>query len=99
MDKIKENSYVSILMNSYAFFIHHAVIIVTGKCYRLLVLKNNNPLIDKTFNTLRGAKIAFSKYFKKNMRYQPARWTGFYQPVDPKWKLSPLFLKSKARKI
>lgn len=86
-------SRITTLMNSNHFFIHLAIIIELEKGieYRLLVIHPNGVILDKIYPSIRGAKIAFSKYFSiRHYKYvedgRPenpgilAKWSRFYMP-------------------
>lgn len=58
-----------ILNNRNHFSLQHALIIVlektVGEIFRLVVYHNEKFSTDLVYYTLKGAKIAFKKYFKK----------------------------------
>jgi hypothetical protein len=65
-----------ILENRHYFSLHHALILLVGKQYRLIVCHGEKVLIDKSYNTLRGPKIAFSKLYGKR---------AFKEGIIPSW--------------
>ena len=65
-----------ILTNRNCFYIHHALILFADKQYRLIVCHDEKVLIDKTYNTIRGSKIAFSKLYRKR---------SFDDSIIPSW--------------
>ena len=67
-----------ILENRHVFYLHHALIIFGDHKYRLVVCKGKNILLDKIYNNLKGAKIAFSKLFIKN---------AYKEGVIPSWSI------------
>jgi hypothetical protein len=74
-----------LLINSALFFLDHVLIKKEKRKYRLLAFQNSRKLIDKTFKSMRKARIFFSKSFS-NRRYKStvAEWSKLYQP-DPGW--------------
>lgn len=86
-----EDVQISVLTNSTHFFVHKAIIIELeeGNSYRLVVTEPGTVLVDSTYSTLRGAKIAFSKLFAHKhyeegdkVKKKPglAKWSRFYVP-------------------
>lgn len=76
---------VSTLVNSVLYFLDSAVIILEGKHYRLVVCHNKHVLTDQSYETLRGAKIAFSKLFQyKAFLNAKAEWSHLYPP-EQEW--------------
>ncbi|MCK4764248.1 MAG: hypothetical protein KAW12_18765 [Candidatus Aminicenantes bacterium] len=71
---------ISILHNSYKYFIQHALVIQHGECYRLLVIHECKILADQYHKTCRDARIAFMRLFGQR------RWK---ETVKPHW--SPLY--------
>ena len=55
---------ISRLINSIYYFIEYVFILKKGSVYRLFALHNRRVLIDKTYQTMRGAKIAFGKTYR-----------------------------------
>jgi len=77
---------ICILINS-VFYLVDSVFIIRKKGYYCLVVRHKGKLLmDKTFKTLRGAKIAFSKLFKhRNWRENvKAEWSLLFEP-DIHW--------------
>ena len=54
--------------------------------YRLMVIHRNKVLLDKSYKTIRGAKIAFVRSFNFRAGIQNAKpyWSVFYTP-EPGW--------------
>ena len=76
---------ISTLVNSVLYFLDSAVIILEGKHYRLIVCHNKQVLTDQGYETLRGAKIAFSKLFQyKAFLNSKAEWSHLYPP-EQEW--------------
>ena len=81
---------VSTLVNSVLYFLDSAVIILEAKHYRLVVFHNKQVLTDQGYETMRGAKIAFSKLFQyKAFLNAKAEWSRLYPP-EQKWLDSKL---------
>lgn len=73
---------ISRLINSIYYFIEYVFILKKGSGYRLFALHDRRVLIDKTYQTMRGAKIAFGKsYPNEGIK---AEWSELYQP-DHQW--------------
>jgi len=62
--------------NAVYFFISNACIIVEENDFRLIVIQDKKALLNNTYDTLRGAKIAFNKYFKSS---------GYKEDLKPNW--------------
>jgi hypothetical protein len=77
---------ICILVNSIFYFVGCVFIISKGGQYQLVVIHNGKILMDKPYNTLRGAKIAFSRFFNHRSWRQgiKAEWSLFYKP-DTGW--------------
>jgi hypothetical protein len=77
--------YISVLINSAHYYLENVLIQCENKQYRLLVINNNSKYLEKTFNTLKGAKISFSKSFsKRRLKSTKASWSDLYPP-EPGW--------------
>jgi len=74
---------ITSLTNSTLYFLENVFIIVggNGNRYRLIVCHHNEVLADESYESLRGAKIAFSKLFqyKVLLNLQP-NWSHLYLP-------------------
>lgn len=77
---------ICILINAAYYFINSVFIFNNNGRYQLVGEHNGRLLIDKPYNTLRGAKIAFSKLFGHRgwQEDTPAEWSCFYEP-DGRW--------------
>lgn len=74
---------ISLLANSFKYFLGHAFIINYGGCYRLLVIHNWSLTTDRWYKTLRGARMAFLRLYQ-DRRWQKEdspEWTSFYSPM------------------
>lgn len=83
---------ISILTTSIYYFLDFVFIITDGTNYRLVVIHNGQLLTDKTYKTVKGAKIAFSRiygYKVWNEKIKP-NWSDFYNPtaewLNERWK-------------
>jgi len=76
---------ITTLINSVLYFLESAFIVVEGNRCRLIVYHNNEVLADDSYETLRGAKIAFSKLFQyKAFLDSKAEWSPLYPP-EKEW--------------
>ena len=77
---------ISRLLNSIQFYLECAIIAIGEKGYRLIILHSDHVLMDTHYNTLRGAKIAFTKYFGGRAWQEDIKpnWSHAYQP-DSAW--------------
>jgi hypothetical protein len=78
--------HICLLINSVHFFLHSVFILCQENIYRLVVLHNNHLLIDRHYNTMRGARIAFQKLFKHKAWQEGVKsnWSLSYPP-DTDW--------------
>jgi len=77
MEKFQEADAKNILMtNSIYYFLEFIFILIEHGTFRLVVLQHNRLLMDRRYKSLRGAKIAFSKY------YTAKRWQ---ENIEPDW--------------
>jgi hypothetical protein len=77
------NKRIARLSNSIYFCCNIVFIIEEkpGELYRLIVIKNNRIIENFLYQTIRGAKIAFSKmYIGYAFNEVLANWTHFYHP-------------------
>jgi hypothetical protein len=81
-DEIK----ISRLLNSIQFYLECSFIVFLDKGYRLVIIHSGRVLMDAHYNTLRGAKIAFTKYFGRRAWQEDIKpnWSHAYQP-DQSW--------------
>lgn len=80
---------IKTLVNAICYSVSSAIIIDTeGEVnrYRLIVTNRGSTMIDHTYPTLRGAKIAFSKLFKDQgcKKSIKAEWSRFFPPEREK---------------
>jgi hypothetical protein len=84
----EEKQKVAMLINSIFYFIQYGLIVnMPGDSnYRLLVIQNGQILTDEYYESVRGAKIAFSRmYYHRSWKegVKPS-WSHFYHP-DSTW--------------
>jgi hypothetical protein len=77
---------ISMLINSVYYFIECVFILDFQDHYRLVALHNGKVLIDASYETLRGARIAFARLYgdKAWSEEIKAQWSHFYDP-DTRW--------------
>jgi hypothetical protein len=73
------------LSNSNHFYFHIAIIIEEEKekCYRLITIRNGELIDNITYETLRGARIAFTRMHMLgtfNDEIVKPIWSEFYRP-------------------
>lgn len=78
--------YIVRLENSVQYFLHCVFIIVSDNEYRLIVIHNKQVITDGYYETLRGAKIAFSQLYCQQMCNEEVKpnWTQPYLP-ESEW--------------
>lgn len=87
---------ISVLINSVHFFLSYVFIMEKDQKYWLVVLLDNKLVYDGLYDSIRGAKIAFSRYFKEKAwnENKKAQWSLFFQPDRP-WFESNLEIAEK----
>jgi hypothetical protein len=77
---------ITVLENSIYYFLECVFIIIEEDRFRLVVAHQNQLLLNCVYNTLRGAKIAFSRMFLEKAWREDikAEWTHPYPP-ELKW--------------
>ncbi len=73
---------ISVLKNSYNYFLEHVLIIRYSDYYRLLVINEWKLLMDRRYTSLKGARIAFLKFYQNRcwkVELEP-EWSEFYDP-------------------
>ncbi len=78
-DKINQETEISMLLNAIHFFLDCVFIIHSHRQYRLLVLMSDNILLDQQYTSLKGAKIAFQKFYGHQACLEgvKARWNEY----------------------
>lgn len=73
---------VSVLANAVCYFVHNVFIVNQNGSYRLMVLHDNELLVDESYKTAKGAKIAFLKLYWYRAWQDAVKpdWTHFYRP-------------------
>lgn len=88
---------ISRLINSIYYFIEIVFILKKDDKFRLIALHDRRVLTNSTYQTLIGAKIAFSKLYQDKAWKEDvkAEWTDFYTP-DRQWLIEKLQIAEKA---
>jgi len=83
---------IMFLINSINYFLESVFIIIERHSYRLVVINDDHILTDRRYRTLKGARIAFSKFYceRRWEKKIPARWSHAYPP-NPTWLKKHLF--------
>jgi len=81
-----EETTISILINSTYYFIEYVFILRTKNKYRLVALHHCRVLLDQSYPSERGCRIAFAKLFKDKAWDETIKpeWSPFYDP-DKEW--------------
>lgn len=84
----KDEKKISILINSIFYFVECGFILSSASSsdFRLIVLHRGRVLTDACYETVRGAKIAFSRVYGSNVWKEGIKpqWSHFYCP-DTRW--------------
>lgn len=74
---------ISVLTNSYKFFLEHVLILRYPGSYRLLVIHLGKVLTDLSYQTYKGARIAFTRLYGQQRWREDVEpeWSDFYDPV------------------
>jgi hypothetical protein len=77
---------ISRLLNSIYYFFDCVFIVFSEQNFRLVILHYDKVIMDADYHTLRGAKIAFAKFFSEKTWGQEVRphWSQSYRP-DRDW--------------
>lgn len=78
----EQETTISRLLNSIYYFLDFVFVISSDEGYRLVILHQDRVIMDASYSSLRGAKIAFAKFFYEQTwaeNVQP-KWSHFYQP-------------------
>lgn len=70
---------ISMLLNAIHYFLDCVFIIHSHRQYRLLVFQSDNILLDQQYTSLKGAKIAFQKFYGHHACLESikARWDEY----------------------
>jgi len=63
IDKRNQETEISMLLNAIHYFLDCVFIVHAHRQYRLLVFMSDNILLDQQYTSLKGAKIAFQKFY------------------------------------
>lgn len=92
------NGSIVTLLNPNFFYLSRVIIKIEKQGFRLVVQSPTQTLYDHFYDSERGAKIAFSKffgshYFRKRLKDEDedkkkflAQWSHNYSPEWKKWK-------------
>lgn len=77
---------VSLLINSIFYFLENVFIMTVEEGFRLIVIHQGYLLTDEIYKTLKGAKIAFLKFWNYKAWEEGVRpqWSHLYPP-ETKW--------------
>ncbi len=83
----REDVTVSILAGSVYYFLDFVFVLAQKERYRLVVIHNNELLTYKIYNSARGARIAFNRFYgyKACEGKVNTDWSAFYPPA-PEWQ-------------
>lgn len=104
--QVMESRRISILVDSILHILELVFIIEENKGYRLVVRHGGNVLIDKHFNSAKGARIAFSRLYPYKNKweykgYKRNSWTPFIHP-EKQWLnkfVKPLIVRERGRQV
>lgn len=77
---------IILLENAVYYFIDYVLIILEQEIFRLVVIADGHKVIDKSYDTIRGAKVAFFRSFKHRARgeFSKPRWSAVFPP-EKEW--------------
>lgn len=75
---------ISLLTNGVYYFIETVFLLETVEGYRLIAIHGGKLLIDETYKTAKGARIAFLKFYGYKAWEEGVKpfWTPFYPPEE-----------------
>ena len=84
IDKRNQEIEISMLLNAIHYFLDCVFIIHAHRQYRLLVFMSDNILLDQQYTSLKGAKIAFQKFYGHQACIEGinARWDEY---IPERW--------------
>lgn len=73
---------VSVLCNSFYYFLENVFILNFRNVYRLVAIHQGELLTDEKYNTLKNARIAFARMYAYRMCNKgiKAEWSILYEP-------------------
>lgn len=82
----KDKQLISRMINSVFYFLKFVFILKEDNHYRLVVIQDKHKIIDLSYKTCKGAKIACSRILRNRFNNKGIRpvWSFFY-PADQKW--------------
>lgn len=74
---------ISILISSIYYFLDFVFIISEENCFRLVVMHNKQLITNRTYKTVKAAKIAFSRLYGSKAWKEGLKpnWSVFYHPA------------------
>ena len=77
---------IILLENAVYYFIDYVLIILEPDAYRLVVIADGCKTIDKCYSSIKGAKIAFFRFFKHRAQqgFTKPRWSVIFPP-EQEW--------------
>jgi hypothetical protein len=84
--ELKNKTKISRLLNSIYYFLDCVFVVILENDYQLVIIHHDQVIMDVHYNSLRGAKIAFAKYFGERAWAEEvqSQWSHIYQP-DNEW--------------
>jgi len=85
------------LKNSFKYNLRNVLILNYGDYYRLIVINDNVLLMDESYKTAKGAKIAFMKKFSqrkfKHLKNRVCpKWSTF-SPIDTNIDITKIYIR------
>ena len=73
---------ITLLSNSAHYFLESVFIVVYPDCCRLVVYLKGKRLTDKSYDSMKGARIAFARIYRDNAFSNDVfpEWTHYYNP-------------------
>ena len=77
--ELGQEAMISVLLNAIHYYLDCALVIPSSRQFRLLVFHLDRILLDKHYTTLKGAKIAFHKFYRHQACTEgvKARWDEY----------------------
>lgn len=79
----EQGTKISILISSVYYFLDFVFIMAERNCFRLVVIHNRQLLTYKKYETVKGAKIGFSRLYSYKVWKGGIKpnWSVFYNPT------------------
>jgi hypothetical protein len=80
--QVDEEREISLLVNAIDYFLESVFIMCYKGEYRLIVMHNGRVLVDESYHTARGSKIAFYRFCRNRVWKEGVkpRWSPFFNP-------------------